>query len=36
MKVIIYGTLIKAAKAKIGAGSDGKTIATVVKEVLND
>ena len=29
------GTLIKAAKAKIGAGSDGKTIASVVKEVLN-
>ena len=29
------GTLIKAVKAKIGAGSDGKTIASVVKEVLN-
>lgn len=29
------GTLIKSAKAKIGAGSDGKTISEVVKEVLN-
>lgn len=28
------GTLIKAAKAKIGVGSDGKTISEVVKEVL--
>lgn len=30
------GTLIKSAKAKIGAGSDGKTISEVVKKVLND
>ena len=28
------GSLIKAAKAKIGAGSDGKTISEVVKEVI--
>lgn len=28
------GTLIKATKAKIGVGSDGKTISEVVKEVL--
>ena len=27
------GTLIKSAKAKIGAGSDGKTISEVVKKV---
>ena len=30
------GTLIKSAKAKIGAGSDGKTISEVVKKVLNN
>ena len=30
------GTLIKSAKAKIGAGSDGKTICEVVKKVLNN
>lgn len=30
------GTLIKSAKAKIGAGSDGKTISDVVKKVLNN
>lgn len=29
------GTLIKSAKAKIGAGSDGKTISEVVKKILN-
>lgn len=29
------GSLMKAAKCKIGAGSDGKTISGVVKEVLN-
>ena len=29
-------TLIKSAKAKIGAGSDGKTISEVVKKVLNN
>lgn len=29
------GTLIKAVKAKIGVGSDGKTISEAVKEVLN-
>ncbi|MGN1326471.1 MAG: GatB/YqeY domain-containing protein [Clostridia bacterium] len=28
-------TLIKSAKAKIGAGSDGKTISEVVKKILN-
>lgn len=28
------GSLIKAVKAKIGAGSDGKTISEVVKEVI--
>lgn len=30
------GTLIKSAKAKIGAGSDGKTISEIVKKVLNN
>ena len=30
------GTLIKSAKAKIGAGSDGKTISEVVKKVLDN
>ena len=30
------GTLIKSANAKIGAGSDGKTISEVVKKVLNN
>ena len=30
------GTLIKSAKAKIGAGSDGKTISEVVKKALNN
>lgn len=30
------GTLIKSAKAKIGVGSDGKTISEVVKKVLNN
>ena len=30
------GTLIKSAKAKRGAGSDGKTISEVVKKVLNN
>ena len=30
------GTLIKSAKAKIGAGSDGKTISEAVKKVLNN
>ena len=30
------GTLIKSAKAKIGAGSDGRTISEVVKKVLNN
>ena len=30
------GTLIKSAKAKIGAGSDGKTISEVDKKVLNN
>ena len=30
------GTLIKSAKAKIGAGSDGKTISEVVKKVMNN
>lgn len=30
------GTLIKSAKAKIGAGSDGKTISEVVKKVLSN
>ena len=30
------GTLIKSAKAKIGAGSDGKIISEVVKKVLNN
>ena len=30
------GTLIKSVKAKIGAGSDGKTISEVVKKVLNN
>ena len=30
------GTLIKSAKAKIGAGSDEKTISEVVKKVLNN
>lgn len=30
------GTLIKSAKAKIGAGSDGKTISEVIKKVLNN
>ena len=29
------GTLIKSAKAKIGAGSDGKTISEIVKKILN-
>lgn len=29
------GQLIKAVKAKIGVGSDGKTISDVVKEALN-
>ena len=29
------GALIKAVKAKVGAGSDGKTISDVVKEILN-
>ena len=30
------GTLIKSAKAKIGAGSDGKTISEVVKKVFSN
>lgn len=30
------GTLIKSTKAKIGAGSDGKTISEVIKKVLNN
>ncbi len=28
------GSIMKAAKAKIGAGSDGKTIAAIVKEII--
>ncbi len=29
------GSLIKAVKSKVGAGSDGKTISDVAKEILN-
>ena len=30
------GALIKAVKAKVGVGSDGKTISDVAKEILNN